>query len=115
MSSVYYFKFEEKHEDSSYVTIIGKEFQVFWMSYDFTSLWLYKQTSTSTSLHTHGEKRLNPILHTAWLFNNHALTLESNTVKYYFGEKSSFLHTFLKICCESRKIYAKLKYLFSMP
>jgi hypothetical protein len=58
MSSVYYFKFEEKHEDSSYVTIIGKEFQVFWMSYDFTSLWLYKQTSTSTSLHTHGEVKL---------------------------------------------------------
>jgi hypothetical protein len=45
----------------------------------------------------------NPILHTAWL-NNHALTLKRNTEKYYFGEKSSFLHTFLKICCESRKI-----------
>jgi hypothetical protein len=46
----------------------------------------------------------NPILHTAWL-NNHALTLKGNTAKYYFGEKSSFLHTlFLKICCESRNI-----------
>ncbi len=45
----------------------------------------------------------NPILHTAWL-NNHALTLKRNTAKYYFGEKSSFLHTFLKICCESRNI-----------
>jgi hypothetical protein len=45
----------------------------------------------------------NPILHTAWL-NIHALTLKRNTAKYYFGEKSSFLHTFLKICCESRKI-----------
>jgi hypothetical protein len=45
----------------------------------------------------------NPILHTAWL-NNHALTLKRNTAKYYFGEKSSFLHTFLKISCESRKI-----------
>ena len=43
------------------------------------------------------------ILHIAWL-NNHALTLKRNTTKYYFGEKSSFLHTFLKICCESRKI-----------
>jgi hypothetical protein len=51
---------------------------------------------------------LNPILHTAWL-NNHALTLKRNTAKYYFGEKSSFLRTFLKFCCESRKIYVKLK------
>ncbi len=46
---------------------------------------------------------INPILHTAWL-NIHALTLKRNTAKYYFGEKSSFLHTFLKICCDSRKI-----------
>ncbi len=46
---------------------------------------------------------LNPILHTAWL-NNHALTLKRNTAKYYFGEKSSVLHTFLKTCCDSRKI-----------
>jgi hypothetical protein len=46
---------------------------------------------------------LNPVLYTAWL-NNYALTLKRNTVKYYFGEKSSFLHTFLKVCCESRKI-----------
>jgi hypothetical protein len=51
---------------------------------------------------------VNPILHTAWL-DNHALTLRRNTAKFYFGEKSSFLHTFLKICCESRKIEAKLK------
>jgi hypothetical protein len=35
-----------------------------------------------------------PVLHTAWL-NNHALTLKRSTAKYYFGEKSSFLHTFL--------------------
>jgi hypothetical protein len=42
---------------------------------------------------------VNPILHTAWL-NNHALTLKINTAKYYFGDKSSFLHTFLKFCCE---------------
>jgi hypothetical protein len=49
------------------------------------------------------QEKLNPILHTAWL-NNHALTLKSNTAKYYFCEKSSFLHTFLKFCCESRKI-----------
>jgi hypothetical protein len=56
----------------------------------------------------------NPILHTAWL-NNHALTLKRNTAKYYFGEKCSFLHTFLKICCESRKIEVKLKdFLISM-
>jgi hypothetical protein len=48
-------------------------------------------------------ERVNPILHTAWL-NNHALTLKSNTAKYYFGEKSSILHTFLKFCSESRKI-----------
>jgi hypothetical protein len=45
---------------------------------------------------------VNPILHTTWL-NNHALTLKRNTAKYYFGEKYSFLHTFLKISCESRK------------
>jgi hypothetical protein len=38
----------------------------------------------------------NPILH--------ALTLKSNTAKYYFGEKSNFLHTFLKFCRESKKI-----------
>jgi hypothetical protein len=41
---------------------------------------------------------VNPILHTAWL-NNHALTLKRNTAKYYFGEKSSFLHTFLPSWC----------------
>jgi hypothetical protein len=46
---------------------------------------------------------VHPILHTAWL-DNHALTLKSNTAKYYFGEKSSFLHTFLIFRCESRKI-----------
>jgi hypothetical protein len=45
---------------------------------------------------------INPILHTAWL-NNHALTLKRNTAKYYFDEKSSFLHTFLKNCCELRE------------
>jgi hypothetical protein len=57
---------------------------------------------------------LNPILHTSWL-NNHALTLKRNTAKYYFGEKSSFLHTFLKIFCESWKIEVKLKdFLISM-
>ncbi len=44
----------------------------------------------------------NPILHTAWL-DNHALTLKSNSAKYYFHEKSRFLYTFLKFCCESRK------------
>jgi hypothetical protein len=36
----------------------------------------------------------NPILHTAWL-NIHTLALKRNTAKHYFGEKSSFLHTFL--------------------
>jgi hypothetical protein len=35
---------------------------------------------------------LNPILHTAWL-NNHALTLKSNSAKYYIHVKSRFLHT----------------------
>ncbi len=52
------------------------------------------------------EVNFNPILHNAWL-NNHALTLKRITAKYYFGEKSIFLHTFLKICWESRKIYVK--------
>jgi hypothetical protein len=46
---------------------------------------------------------INPILHTTWL-DSHALTLKSNPAKYYFHEKSRFLHTFLKFCCESRKI-----------
>ncbi len=51
-----------------------------------------------------GERDINPILYTAWL-DNHALTLESNTAKFNFGEKSSsLLHTFLKFCCEPRKI-----------
>jgi hypothetical protein len=45
---------------------------------------------------------VNPILHTAWL-DNHALTLKSSSAKYFY-EKSRFLHTFLKFCCESRKI-----------
>ncbi len=45
---------------------------------------------------------------TAWL-NIHALTLKRNTEKYYFDEKSSFLNTFLKISCESRKIKVKLQ------
>ncbi len=45
----------------------------------------------------------NPILHTAWL-ESHALTLKNNTAEYYFGEKSSFLHTFLKFSPQSRKI-----------
>jgi hypothetical protein len=43
------------------------------------------------------------ILHTSWL-DNYVLTLKRNTAKYYFGGKSSILHTFLKICCELRKI-----------
>ncbi len=46
---------------------------------------------------------INPILHTAWL-GNHALTLKRNSAKYYFHEKFRFLHTFLKFCCELRKI-----------
>jgi hypothetical protein len=45
----------------------------------------------------------NPILHTAWL-DNHALTLKINSAKFNFYEKSRFLHTSLKFCCESRKI-----------
>ncbi len=39
---------------------------------------------------------LNPILYTVWL-ENHALTFKSNAANYYFGEKSSFLQTFLKL------------------
>ncbi len=50
----------------------------------------------------------NPNLHNAWL-DNHALILKSNSAKYYFYEKSRFLHTFLKFYYESRKIYVKLK------
>jgi hypothetical protein len=44
----------------------------------------------------------NPILHTAWL-DNHALPLKRNTAKYYFGEKSSCLHTFLKFAVYQEK------------
>jgi hypothetical protein len=51
---------------------------------------------------------LNPILHTAWL-ESHAPTLKNNTAKYYFGEKSSFLHTFLKCSPESRTIQVNFK------
>ena len=39
----------------------------------------------------------NPLLHTAWL-DNHALTMKSNTEKYYYGKKSSVLHIPLKFC-----------------
>jgi hypothetical protein len=46
----------------------------------------------------------NPIIHTAWL-DNCALTLKSNSAKYYYHEKYRFLHsTFLKLWCQSRKI-----------
>jgi hypothetical protein len=51
----------------------------------------------------HEGGHLNPILHTTWL-DNHALTLKINSAKYHFHEKSRFLLTFLKFCCESRKI-----------
>ncbi len=50
----------------------------------------------------------NPILHTVWL-DNHALILKRNTEINYFVEKSRFLHTFLRFCCESRKIKPKFK------
>ena len=50
---------------------------------------------------------INPILHGWWL-DNHALTLTNYTAKYYFGEKSKSLHTFLTFCPESRKIEFKL-------
>ncbi len=46
---------------------------------------------------------INPILHSAWL-ESHSLTLKNNIAKYYFGEKSNFLHTFLKFSPESRTI-----------
>ncbi len=39
-------------------------------------------------------KQFNPILHAVWL-DSHALTFKSNTAKYSFGKKSSFLQTFL--------------------
>ncbi len=59
-------------------------------------------------------KSFNPNLHTAWL-ESHALTFKNNTAKYYFGEKSSFLHTFLKFPSESRTIRVHFKtFLLSM-
>jgi hypothetical protein len=51
---------------------------------------------------------INPILHTAWL-ESHTLTLKNNTAKYYFSEKSNFLHTFLKFSPESRTIQVNFK------
>jgi hypothetical protein len=45
---------------------------------------------------------IKSILNTAWL-EKHALTLKNNIAKYSFGEKSRFLHTFLKFSPESRK------------
>ena len=49
MSSV----FEDSQEDLMHGTIIEEEYQTFWMSYDFTLLWLYKQKLTVPS---HTEK-----------------------------------------------------------
>ncbi len=42
------------------------------------------------------ETSINPILHTAWL-DNYALTLKSNSAKYYFHEKSRFFTYLPKI------------------
>jgi hypothetical protein len=50
--------------------------------YFFMPLYLLYMDNISSAV-------LNPILYTAWL-NNHALTLKSNTAKYYFDEKTSF-------------------------
>jgi hypothetical protein len=44
-------------------------------------------------LYVHNSVPLSPILHPIRLDN---LSMKNNTAKYYFGEKSSFLHTFLK-------------------
>ncbi len=46
---------------------------------------------------------INPILYNSWL-ENHALTLKSNIAKYYFGEKSIFLHTFLKFAMSKKNL-----------
>jgi hypothetical protein len=80
----------------------------FWQVTWALTLFRHKLYHLFSALHPPSLPSINPILHTAWL-NNHALTLKRNTAKYYFGEKSSFLHTFLKISCESRKILVKLK------
>jgi hypothetical protein len=37
------------------------------------------------------------------------MTSKNNTEKYYFGEKSSFLHTLLKFSLESRTISGQFK------
>jgi hypothetical protein len=54
---------------------------------------------------------VNPILHTMCL-DTHALTLKSNSAEYYFDEKSSFLHTFLKFCCKLGKILFKFQNIY---
>jgi hypothetical protein len=51
---------------------------------------------------------INPILHTAWL-DNHALNLKSNSAKYYFYEKSRFLHTFLNFVVNQGKFKSSSK------
>jgi hypothetical protein len=48
----------------------------------------------------------NPILHTAWL-DYHALTLKEILQNIILVKNPVFLHAFLKISCESRKISAK--------
>jgi hypothetical protein len=53
------------------------------------------------NLHAKKKCVINPILHTAWL-ESHALTLKNNTSKYYFGEKTSILHTFIKFSPEEQ-------------
>ncbi len=50
----------------------------------------------------------NSILHSTWI-KKHTLTFENNPTKCYFGEKSNFLHSFLKCCPESRKVKVNSK------
>jgi hypothetical protein len=61
-----------------------------------------KEFKSTTKFVVFPPTHFNPILRTAWL-DIHALTLKRNNAKYNFREKSSYLHTFLKVLVGSRK------------
>jgi hypothetical protein len=96
-------RFPAHHKFASHKWLSGflyKNFFVTWCKINASLLHFSHVQNAITFLQLFN---INPILHTMWL-ENHTLTLKSNTAKYYFGEKFSFLPTVLKYCSESRKI-----------
>ena len=98
--------------DFTYSELTLLELLVIWERWYMKKTWSKKSCDTVlchlNPLAYLNKFAFNPIIHTVWL-DNHALTLKSNSAKYYFHEKSRFLHTFLKFCCESRKTKVKFK------